>query len=200
MLKKNTRRPPASGPPVHAVITGLLAVGMGIEITQRDALTLVVKPAGEPALEVACRVVSKGGRHYLEGTLSRLLASPAVSAALAGRFDTRRKNFRVHQIVGVVGRGANLTGSARGLVGLHHVNLDALNNRAANLRTLTTSTHNALHRHLDALSPEGLRAYLDSIPGSANGLGDGLPESLIAAIQSDLAALETPNPTSNEQE
>lgn len=172
------------------VVTGLLGEGWGIRLIQEDATTLRIEVEGEAPLRVPVRVVTHDGKTYLEVTLATVLKSPAVASVLRGRFALKRKSIRVHQLVAIIGRGAVLLGSDRGQVGIHHVNLEAGNNRAENLRAVSTATHNAWHRWIDGREAEAREAYLISIPVSADGLGEGLPDELRVAIATDTSRLE----------
>jgi hypothetical protein len=188
--------------PDFRVTAGVVARGQGVtcEVLPGGQVLRVIDDEGH-AVETGVRVVRQEGKAYAEVTLSQVLSAPGARRALDGRFDLDRKNIRVHQLAAVVGRGAMLLGSSVGEVGVHHVNLNSGDNRAENLRTVTTPTHNALHRWLDGLPADERAAYLASIPESPDGLGHGVPEDLRAAVARDTAALESgPQPPGQGQE
>ena len=172
--------------PRFSIVTGTLSDVGGTQIRMRDAGTIMIEQAGETwELPVTLKDMGKP-TNYLVVTRRRALACTPLAALLEERLPpSSSKNIEVHRIVAIAARGADFTLNG-GRLAAHHVNLNGGDNRAGNLQTVSTATHDRLHRdHID----RDVAAYLASLAAAPDGTA-GMGEHLCRALAADLAAFE----------
>lgn len=192
----------AADPQMPSELTlGVLFEGRDMRIVQEADALLIWLPGATEAIRLPIRLSAPDGTSWARGRYvlvnrNDVERHPALFALLQSGYDfdgNKNRNMAVHQIVAILAHGARLfAADGTPTPQVHHLNLNSLDNMADNLRTVSTTTHNALHAHVDRMSKEDREDFLASIGCarcSPDGLGS-LPDNLRAMFAADAARFE----------